>query len=209
MNKIILIIIFCFPILLIGQDPSPEYYSICRKADSLYWEKDYMNSALLYSKALRTSGNKGFISDRFKAARCYAKANMPDSALNYLERIGDKGLIENVPTLISEPDLNSLHELKRWNILVDHVKNFVIHKNASPNGDHPATISVKNNLSEPVYVYWIDFYGKEVFYFDLEPKQEKEQETYTGHVWIVKTSKSFKQIKEFKVKFNLDKILIE
>ncbi len=198
-----------FPIILLGQGPPPEYYSLCRKGDSLYWVKDYMNSALLYTKAFRIHGNNGSVPDRIKAARCYAKANVPDSAIRHLRRMVDKGLIKNVTILTGEPDFNSLRELKLWNILVDHVKNPVTHKNATKKTGEPVTISVKNNLSESVYVYWIDYNGKEVFYFDLEPKQEKEQETYASHVWIVKTSKGFQQIKEFVVKIKDDKINID
>jgi hypothetical protein len=36
-----------------------------------------------------------------------------------------------------------------------------------------------------VKVYWIDFTGKRQHYFDLEPDEVRDQQTFVSHPWIV------------------------
>lgn len=60
-------------------------------------------------------------------------------------------------------------------------------------------LKVKNRLDIPVSFYWVDYRGKEVFYFNLEPGQELYKETYIGHVWIARDPKDYKKLKEVKV----------
>jgi hypothetical protein len=39
-----------------------------------------------------------------------------------------------------------------------------------------------------VRVYWSDFAGKRKHYFDLEPNQERWQQTFTTHPWVITSS---------------------
>lgn len=36
-----------------------------------------------------------------------------------------------------------------------------------------------------VKIYWIDFTGKRQHYFDLEPNEVRDQQTFVSHPWIV------------------------
>lgn len=107
-----------------SQNPSPEYYSHIRKADSLYKLHDYNNAGIAYSLAFKTLGNKGLVNDRYNAARSWAVANVADSAFDCLERIIKKTLFTDYDKMIKEPDFNSIHNDKRWQPLVDFLKDY-------------------------------------------------------------------------------------
>jgi VHL beta domain len=42
-----------------------------------------------------------------------------------------------------------------------------------------------NQKAFRVKVYWIDFTGKRQHYFDLEPNQTYDQQTFVSHPWLV------------------------
>jgi hypothetical protein len=42
-----------------------------------------------------------------------------------------------------------------------------------------------NQKTFRVKVYWIDFTGKRQHYFDLEPNQMYDQQTFVSHPWLV------------------------
>lgn len=42
-----------------------------------------------------------------------------------------------------------------------------------------------NQKTFRVKVYWIDFTGKRQHYFDLEPNQTYEQQTFVSHPWLI------------------------
>lgn len=48
------------------------------------------------------------------------------------------------------------------------------------------SIKFVNKLNRTVAVYWLDFVGEEQLYVELAPKQFYSQQTYEGHIWIVK-----------------------
>jgi hypothetical protein len=50
-------------------------------------------------------------------------------------------------------------------------------------------IQFVNKQTFPVKVYWIDFKGKRQHYFDLEPNQVREQQTYVTHPWLIADSR--------------------
>ncbi len=73
--------------ILWGQQANLEkYFALCKRADSLYNAKDYKNSAYTYSSAFKANGWKGTINDRYNAACSWALANIPDSAIFYLQK---------------------------------------------------------------------------------------------------------------------------
>jgi hypothetical protein len=45
-----------------------------------------------------------------------------------------------------------------------------------------------NRRTSAVKVYWIDFDGKRQHYFDLEPSESREQQTYVSHPWLITDS---------------------
>jgi uncharacterized protein YcfL len=46
-------------------------------------------------------------------------------------------------------------------------------------------IQLVNGKKIRVKVYWIDFQGKRQHYFDLEPNESRDQQTFVTHPWIV------------------------
>ncbi len=116
-----LLIVFTAQVLF-GQEAPSEYKGIISKADSLYKLKDYKNSAEHYSLAFKTLGWKGEPKDRYRAARAWALANVPDSAFDCLDRIVDKLGFSNYDQIMADEDFNLLHEDKRWQPLMNRIK---------------------------------------------------------------------------------------
>ncbi|WP_063710792.1 hypothetical protein [Actinokineospora enzanensis] len=57
----------------------------------------------------------------------------------------------------------------------------------SPASDHSVILTFANRLTISVAVSWVDFDGHEVFYRQLAPGESYQQQTFTGHVWVVRT----------------------
>jgi len=118
-------IVFIFSLILttnfiFGQNIPKEYFDFVKIADSLYNAKDYRNSANNYSKAFKVNGGKGLPNDRYNAACTWALAAVPDSSFVQLNRIVAKGNFNNYIT--TDKDLNSLHNDKRWEPLLEKFK---------------------------------------------------------------------------------------
>jgi hypothetical protein len=64
----------------------------------------------------------GIVKDRYNAACSWALANYPDSAFFQLNRISSKGNYMNYNAIISDSDLNSLHNDNRWEPILDAIK---------------------------------------------------------------------------------------
>jgi hypothetical protein len=47
------------------------------------------------------------------------------------------------------------------------------------------SITVKNNSSIPVQLYWIDYTGKRTFYYRLDPGRTMVQPTFVTHPWVI------------------------
>jgi hypothetical protein len=105
-----------------AQTPPKEYYEFITKAEKLYEEKDFTNSALSYSAAFKTLGWKGIPNDRYNAACSYALANMLDSAFFQLDVIVNKSNFINLNQITSDADLVNLHNDKRWETLISLIK---------------------------------------------------------------------------------------
>ena len=58
----------------------------------------------------------------------------------------------------------------------------------SLNSNVSTYIQVINRSSSSVKVYWIDFNGKRQHYFDLDPLQSRDQQTYVTHPWLIALS---------------------
>jgi len=99
-----------------------DYYALVNKADSLYTAKDYKKSAHTYSKAFEANGWKALPNDRYNAACSWALLGNSDSAFFQLERIATKSNYTNYDHIVQDTDLNSLHGDKRWQPLLDLIK---------------------------------------------------------------------------------------
>lgn len=120
MNKL-LSLLFLFTVqIAFGQ--SDEYSKLTSKALSLYYAKDYKNSALTYSEAFKSLGWKGYREDRYNAACSWALAGFPDSAFFNLQRIAEKANYSDYNHISTDEDLNTLHTDNRWKPLLELIK---------------------------------------------------------------------------------------
>jgi len=121
MRNLFLLLSFVIPTLAsFGQ--SKAYYSLVNKADSLFKAKQFERSGYAYSEAFKISGWKGAIDDRYNAACSWAMANYSDSSFFQLDRIATKGNYTDYEYISTDPNLNSLHDDKRWKPLLEIIK---------------------------------------------------------------------------------------
>ncbi|MDO8998916.1 MAG: hypothetical protein Q7W45_04050 [Bacteroidota bacterium] len=104
------------------QKPPQIYFDLIKKADSLYYAKDYKSSALFFSSAFKENGGKAYEKDRYSAACSWALANYPDSAFFHLNRIVIQGKYKDLITLTSDKNFVTLHPDQRWTVLIETVK---------------------------------------------------------------------------------------
>lgn len=123
MKKIILLA-FLIGIIPIANSQSnkADHAKFIKKADSLYQLKDYKNSANAYTNAFKSNGWAGSPSDRYNAACSWALANQPDSSFFHLNHIATKAKYSDYSHITTDTDLNSLHNDKRWNPLLQLIK---------------------------------------------------------------------------------------
>ena len=57
--------------------------------------------------------------------------------------------------------------------------------NRSVYGESSTNIQFINEEDYPVKVYWLDYEGQRQHYFDLEPGEVYNQQTFVTHPWIV------------------------
>ena len=119
-KKIFLSVCFISTQVTFGQNA--EYSTLVKKADSLYNVKDFKTSALTYTAAFKANGWVGMSDDRYNAACSWALANNSDSSFFQLNRIATKANYMNYGHITTDPDLNSLHDDKRWKPLLDLIK---------------------------------------------------------------------------------------
>jgi len=68
-------------------------------------------------------------------------------------------------------------------------------------------ITFQNTTTETVHAYWIDYQGKEVFYFNLGPAESHVQQTYITHPWRIKDDNE-RVLNEFIAQKDSDVIVI-
>jgi len=121
-NYILLLFFLVTQTILFGQNISDKYANLIKKADTYYRLKNYKASAQTFSQAFKSSNWKGFTDDRYNAARSWALAGIADSAFYQLNIIATKGNYTNYEKLSREHELKSLHKDKRWEPLLERVK---------------------------------------------------------------------------------------
>jgi hypothetical protein len=97
-----------------------------RKGDSLFWAKDYLNSAQNYSSAFKSLGWKAMPDDRYKAACSYAMANIPDSAFHHLERLIVNANFKEYDRVAKDQYLKPLHKDKRWLTCLEKIEQNIL-----------------------------------------------------------------------------------
>jgi hypothetical protein len=55
----------------------------------------------------------------------------------------------------------------------------------SLNSNTPTSFTITNHTSETLSVFWLNFQGQRVKYFDLGPGQTHNQGTFITHPWVV------------------------
>jgi hypothetical protein len=121
-NLILLFICTLLVQLSFGQNNSNEYSKFIKKANSLYKEKNYKESALAYSNAFKSNSWQGKPNDRYNAACSWALAKISDSSFYHLNGLASKGNYMNYEHITTDTDLISLHNDKRWKPLLEIVK---------------------------------------------------------------------------------------
>ena len=99
-----------------------KYTELIKEALKLYDEKEYLMSAQKYAEAFIAFGGKGIVNDRYNAACSWALASEADSAFVQLFKIAQNGNYTNLGHIITDTDLNILHNDKRWNDVIEIVK---------------------------------------------------------------------------------------
>ncbi len=123
MKQMIVILIFVISTLMtFGQDIPQEYFDLVKKADSLYYAKDFKNSAYKYSDAFKANGWKGLPRHEYNAACSWALIATSDSAFFRLSNIAKTANYTDYDHITKDTHLNSLHNDSRWDPLLAIIK---------------------------------------------------------------------------------------
>lgn len=119
-----LFILFLSSLLIVKSNAQAgdAYNDNIKKGLDLYEKKDFINSAKAFSAAFASTGGKGTQTDRYNAACSWALAGNADSAFHYLFGAAEKNAYDNYSHITTDEDLVSIHADKRWNDLLDKVK---------------------------------------------------------------------------------------
>lgn len=121
MRTIFSIVFLLISISSFNQSKMAVYDSFIKKADSLYESKNFKEASQNYTKAFQSNAYKGYLHDRFKAARAYAQAKTPDSSFLYFNRIYIRTQFDDYKQLLDDVNLVPLHKDPRW---ADIIKKF-------------------------------------------------------------------------------------
>lgn len=99
-----------------------EYQTHVKQAEEQLANKAYRAAAQSYSDAFQVLGWKGYLNDRYNAARAWAMAGDADSAFVNLYRIVEKMNFDNLEKVTAEPDFEPLQKDNRWTDLCAKIK---------------------------------------------------------------------------------------
>jgi hypothetical protein len=105
-----------------SQDALAVYDKLIATADSQYNHHEYKAALSFYSAAFAAKEGMGKVRDRYKAAVCWAVLGKNDSAFFQLYRMAVKAKYMNYGEVLSEPRFVSLHTDKRWDALIELIK---------------------------------------------------------------------------------------
>ena len=106
----------------VNNDSLTSYLRYVNVAESHFKQKEYGKCAIFYSLAFVTMGGQGKVTDRYRAASCWALSNNVDSAFAQLNRIADKGKYMNLDECLNDPAFIVLHSDKRWQPLISVIE---------------------------------------------------------------------------------------
>jgi hypothetical protein len=112
---------FLFTTVLFCQEKK-SYSKLLEEARQLFDRKEYFEAGMKYAEVFRAEGNKGTLEERYSSACAWALANYPDSSFVQLFIIVRKGKYTNLEQFTGDADLNSLHPDKRWNEVLEIIK---------------------------------------------------------------------------------------
>jgi hypothetical protein len=101
---------------------SASYAEWITKAQAFYDAKQFRQAAETFTKAFNTMDGKAYPTDRYNAACSWSLAGIKDSAFYHLTRLITKTNYKDLSQLLNDHDLDNLHSDRRWNELVDIVK---------------------------------------------------------------------------------------
>lgn len=84
------------------------------EAQNLFAKGDYPAATQAYSAAFDVYGGKGYLQDRYDAARAWALAGVPDSAFFCLNRIAERLHYDNLEAIQTEKAFEPLRGLAPW-----------------------------------------------------------------------------------------------
>ena len=115
MKKKLMLFCLCALFLMTANSQvNTAYAENVKKAEELYYSKDYENSAKAYSIAFAANEGKATQDDRYNAACSWALAGNKDSAFYHLFKAAEKNKYDNYGHITIDSDLNSLHDDARW-----------------------------------------------------------------------------------------------
>lgn len=120
--KLLFTICGLFLLTLVFAQDQAKYTELSKEAWKLYETKDFEASAAKYKEAFATMEGKAYPNDRYNAACSYALAGNADDAFYHLLRLANKSNYKNYGHITTDPDLNTLHNDKRWDELIAKVK---------------------------------------------------------------------------------------
>lgn len=119
-------ITFLLSVLLVANNTfcqvEKKYSDLAAEAQKLYQDKDYLNAALKYSALFSSNPNEIQPNDRINAACSWAKVNEPDSAYKQLISLSQNETFHYFSTLNLHPDLKNLQVDKRWDEVINRIK---------------------------------------------------------------------------------------
>lgn len=105
-----------------GQMDIKNYLDSISKAEKLFRSNKYIESATLYSKTFLQNNDLGRISDRYKAASCWALIGIADSAFYQLNKIVEKGNFSEEELIKADYNLITLQKDQRWKTLLGNIR---------------------------------------------------------------------------------------
>ena len=116
-------LLYYFANFSFAQNEKSTYDNLFKKFDSLYEVKDYKNSAIIGSEAIRMAGNRPTFYDYWRVADSWALAGYADSAF-YLLNIGsglDNLAMYNLRNTRNNKNFVSLRNDKRWETILSRI----------------------------------------------------------------------------------------
>jgi hypothetical protein len=111
-----------------------NYFSLTQRANSLFIDNKFMQASTFFEAAISGNNNLGKVKDRYTLACCYARINKLDSAFAQLFIISKSTQFFDLQKISSEKHFESLKTDKRWDELIQKIKQNIEKFNAPVDG---------------------------------------------------------------------------